>query len=172
MTAFLPTSEMEQASDAHAHNGGGFVRRYFFSVDHKVIGIQFLFAGLTFFALGGLLAMLMRWQLAWPNDPMHPVPILGKWLGWDGGFMPAEMYNIILTMHATVMIFFVLIPLQVGAFGNYLIPLKIGARDMAFPIPEWIVILDVHSRPGQFCSPACVPAGRSGRNRLDQHIRQ
>jgi cytochrome c oxidase subunit 1 len=111
----------------------GWLRRYVFSVDHKTIGIQFLFAGLTFFMLGGLLAMLMRWQLAWPNDPAHPVPILGKLQGWDGGVLPAEMYNMVLTLHATVMIFFVLIPLQVGAFGNYLIPLKIGARDMAFP---------------------------------------
>jgi heme/copper-type cytochrome/quinol oxidase subunit 1 len=133
MTALLPPMEHEQTPDANTHAEGGIVRRYLFSVDHKVIGIQFLFAGLTFFALGGLLAMLMRWQLAWPNDPAHPVPVLGKWLGWDGGFMPADIYNIVLTMHATVMIFFVLIPLQVGAFGNYLIPLKIGARDMAFP---------------------------------------
>jgi cytochrome c oxidase subunit 1 len=109
------------------------IRRRIFSVDHKVIGLQYLFSTLIFFALGGLLAALMRWQLAWPTDPNHPVPILGKLMGWPGGFLPAEMYNVVLTLHATLMIFFVVIPIQVGAFGNYLIPLKIGSRDMAFP---------------------------------------
>jgi heme/copper-type cytochrome/quinol oxidase subunit 1 len=128
MTALLPS-----IAELHSPATRSWLRRYVFSTDHKTIGIQFLFAGLTFFMLGGMLAMLMRWQLAWPEDPAHPVPILGQLLGWDRGMMPAEMYNMILTLHATVMIFFVLIPLQVGAFGNYLIPLKIGARDMAFP---------------------------------------
>jgi cytochrome c oxidase subunit 1 len=111
----------------------GWIRRYLFSTDHKTIGLQYLFAGLGFFALGGLLAMLIRWQLAWPSDPAHPVPVAGKLFGWDQGIMPPDAYNVILTLHATVMIFLVLIPLQVGAFGNYLIPLKIGSRDMAFP---------------------------------------
>jgi cytochrome c oxidase subunit 1 len=120
-------------ADAGSFEQPGWVRRYFFSLDHKTIGIQFLFAGLVFFLLGGMLAMLMRWQLAWPSDVAHPVPILGRLMGWSGGVLPPEMYYSVLTLHATVMIFFVLIPLQVGAFGNYLIPLKIGARDMAFP---------------------------------------
>ncbi len=120
-------------------------RRYFFATDHKIIGIQFLFFGLFFFVIGGLLAMLIRWQLAWPSDPTHPIPILGKLLNWPGGAMPPEFYNIVLSMHATVMVFFVVIPLLTGAFGNYLIPLKIGARDMAFPILNgmtfWLAIL-------------------------------
>jgi cytochrome c oxidase subunit 1 len=122
-----------QPIDLHASTRPGWIRRSLFSVDHKVIGLQYLFASLIFFALGGMLAALMRWQLAWPTDPNHPVPILGKLMGWPGGFLPAEMYNVVLTLHATIMIFFVVIPIQVGAFGNYLIPLKIGARDMAFP---------------------------------------
>ena len=126
MTVTAPLS----LPDTHAV---GWVRRYVFSTDHKTIGLQYLFAGLAFFALGGGLAMLIRWQLAWPSDPAHPVPVLGKLLGWDQGVMPPDAYNVILTLHATVMIFLVLIPLQVGAFGNYLIPLKIGSRDMAFP---------------------------------------
>jgi heme/copper-type cytochrome/quinol oxidase subunit 1 len=130
MASIAPTLELPHHAD---HAPAGWVRRYVFSIDHKTIGLQFLFAGLAYFVLGGSLAMLMRWQLAWPNDPAHPVPILGKLLGWSGGMMPFGVYNMILTMHASVMIFFVLIPLQVGAFGNYLIPLKIGARDMAFP---------------------------------------
>ena len=108
-------------------------QRYVFSTDHKVIGIQFLFSGLIFFVLGGLLAMAVRWQLAWPWAPM---PILSQWLWSDpslGYRMPPEFYNKLFTMHATIMIFFVIIPLLTGAFGNFLIPLMIGARDMAFP---------------------------------------
>ena len=107
--------------------------KYVFSTDHKVIGIQFLFSGLIFFVIGGLLAMAVRWQLAWP---WKPVPILSRLLWSDpslGYQMPPEFYNKLFTMHATIMIFFVIIPLLTGAFGNFLIPLMIGARDMAFP---------------------------------------
>jgi cytochrome c oxidase subunit 1 len=108
-----------------------FLTRYIFSTDHKVIGIQFLFSGLIFFVLGGLLALAVRWQLAWPWSPM---PVLSKTLWADQGYrMPPEFYNKLFTMHATIMIFFVIIPLLTGAFGNFLIPLMIGARDMAFP---------------------------------------
>jgi cytochrome c oxidase subunit I len=120
--------------DPHLHEDDRNVfQRYVFSTDHKVIGIQFLFSGLIFFVLGGLLAMGVRWQLAWP---WAPIPILSRWL-WSapslGYRMPPEFYNKLFTMHATIMIFFVIIPLLTGAFGNYLIPLMIGARDMAFP---------------------------------------
>ncbi len=111
----------------------GWLARHVFSTDHKAVGLHYLFAGLAFFALGGGLAMLIRWQLAWPSDPAHPVPVVGAVLGWDRGVMPPDAYNVILTLHATVMIFLVLIPLQLGAFGSYLVPLKIGARGMAFP---------------------------------------
>src|SRR3954467_14699872 len=108
--------------------------RYVFSSDHKVIGIQFLFSGLIFFVVGGLLAMAIRWQLAWP---WSPVPILSKalWSNPSLGYrMPPEFYNKLFTMHGTIMIFFVIIPLLTGAFGNFLIPLMVGARDMAFPL--------------------------------------
>ncbi len=105
--------------------------RYVFSSDHKIIAIQFLFSGLIFFVLGGLLAMAVRWQLAWPWSPM---PILGQALWAEQGFrMPPEFYNKLFTMHGTVMIFLVIIPILSGAFGNFTIPLMIGARDMAFP---------------------------------------
>ncbi|CAN5913221.1 cytochrome c oxidase subunit I [soil metagenome] len=105
--------------------------KYIFSTDHKIIGIQFLFSGLIFFVLGGLLAMAIRWQLAWPWTEM---PVLGGMLWQDyGRQMPPEFYNKLVTMHGSVMIFFVIIPILTGAFGNFLIPLMIGARDMAFP---------------------------------------
>lgn len=115
----------------HGHHEISFIRRYIFSEDHKVIGIQFLFSGLIFFVIGGLLAMAIRWQLAFPWKTM---PILGSSLWAEyGSRMPPEFYNKLFTMHGTVMIFFVIIPLLTGAFGNFLIPLMIGAHDMAFP---------------------------------------
>ncbi|MDG3006602.1 cytochrome c oxidase subunit I [Paludisphaera mucosa] len=124
----------DQGEGEHAHPGAtNLLTKYVFSTDHKVIGVQFLFSSLVFFAIGGALAMAIRWQLAWPWKPM---PILAKWL-WSapalGGQMPPEFYNKLFTMHATIMIFFVVIPILTGAFGNFLIPLMIGARDMAFP---------------------------------------
>jgi cytochrome c oxidase subunit 1 len=107
--------------------------RYVFSTDHKIIGIQFLFSGLIFFVLGGLLAMAIRWQMAWPWAPM---PVLSQLMEgqWRAGYhLPPEWYNKLFTMHGTIMIFFVIIPILTGAFGNFTIPLMIGARDMAFP---------------------------------------
>jgi cytochrome c oxidase subunit 1 len=110
-----------------------FLRKYVFSTDHKIIGIQFLFSGLLFFILGGLLALAVRWQIAWPwsRVPVLSQAMEGQWK--TGGQMPPEFYNKLFTMHASVMIFFVIIPLLTGAFGNFLIPLMVGARDMAFP---------------------------------------
>jgi cytochrome c oxidase subunit 1 len=120
--------------DHHVHEDNrNVLQRYVFSTDHKVIGIQFLFSGLIFFIIGGLLAMAVRWQLAWPWSPM-PILSSSLWSSPAYGYrMPPEYYNKLFTMHATIMIFFVIIPLLTGAFGNFLIPLMIGARDMAFP---------------------------------------
>src|SRR4029077_13047242 len=117
---------------AHAHPELSFVRKYIFSTDHKIIGIQFLFSSLIFLLLGGLTAMLVRIQLGWPHSS---IPILGKawWPGSAGERMPPEFYNMLFSMHATIMIFFVIIPVLAGAFGNFTIPLMVGARDMAFP---------------------------------------
>jgi len=113
-----------------AHHELGFVRTYIFSTDHKMIARQFLFLGLFMMVIGGLLAMLIRWQLAWPETP---VPGLGWLLRETEGVIPPETYNMLFTMHATLMIFFVIMPILAGAFGNFCIPLMIGARDMAFP---------------------------------------
>lgn len=108
-----------------------FVWTYVFATDHKIIGLQFLFSSLIWMLVGGLFALAVRWQLAWPWSDM---PILGPALFAEtGGQMPPEFYNMLFTMHASIMIFFVVIPILSGAFGNYLIPLMIGAEDMAFP---------------------------------------
>jgi cytochrome c oxidase subunit 1 len=109
----------------HAH-APSFWTRYIFSTDHKMIGKQFLLSGLLFMVVGGLLAMAIRWQLAWPFDATHPLPFLGKPLQ-DAQYMAA------VTMHGSIMIFLVIIPLLVGAFANFVLPLQIGAPDMAFP---------------------------------------
>ncbi len=108
-----------------------FVRRTIFSTDHKVIAKQFLWAGLVFLLFGGLLAMLIRWQWAYPGQK---VPLVGDLLfRRTGGVISPAAYNAIFTMHGLVMIFFAITPLLIGAFGNFTIPLLIGARDMAFP---------------------------------------
>ncbi|MGE0607802.1 MAG: cbb3-type cytochrome c oxidase subunit I [Pirellulales bacterium] len=128
------TAGSHSHDDAHGHAHGGsmsFLRTYVFSLDHKVIGIQFLFSTLLWFVVGGLLALAVRWQLAWPWSDM---PIVGRLLfSGEGGAISPEFYTMLVTMHASVMIFFVIIPILAGAFGNYLIPLMIGADDMAFP---------------------------------------
>jgi cytochrome c oxidase subunit 1 len=100
----------------------GFWRRYVFSVDHKVIGRQYLLLGLLMALLGGFTAYLIRWQLAWPETE---VP------GW--GFVEPDFYNALVTMHGTIMVFFVAMPIMLGGFGNFLLPIMIGAGDMAFP---------------------------------------
>jgi cytochrome c oxidase subunit 1 len=103
------------------------------STDHKVIGLQYLFTSLTFLVAGFLFILLIRWQLAYPGQP---VPVIGAWLPASmalGGAILPEFYNQLTAMHGTTMVFLGVVPLAVGAFGNYLIPLMIGAPDMAFP---------------------------------------
>ncbi len=109
-----------------------FLTKYIFSTDHKMIARQFLFLGLFFLIWGGLQAMLIRWQIAYPETE---VPIIGKLLfPENSGILTPDTYNQILTMHGTVMIFWAVTPLLTGAFANFIIPLQIGAADMAFPI--------------------------------------
>jgi cytochrome c oxidase subunit 1 len=119
--------------DEHPHpEPKSWWRRYVFSTNHKMIGKQYMITSLVFLFVGGFLAMLMRWQLAYPWEP---VPFLGKLLWPDsGGSMPPEFYIMLVTIHGTIMVFFVVAPLLVGGFGNVLIPLQIGTRDMAFPV--------------------------------------
>ena len=128
------------------HAPTGFLRTYVFAEDHKTIGIQFLFLSLVMLLFGGLLAMLIRWQLGWPGQPLGFMERIAP-EGMPGGIMLPDYYNMLFTMHGSVMIFFAIIPLLVGVFGNYLIPLKIGAGDMAFPklnmISFWLVPLSI-----------------------------
>ena len=110
-----------------------FWRTYVFSLDHKVIGLQYLFTSMAFLLLGFAFILLMRWQLAFPG---RPLPLIGGLLPdaiAPGGVMLPAPYNQLGAMHGTIMIFLGVVPLGVGFFGNYFLPLQIGAPDMAFP---------------------------------------
>jgi cytochrome c oxidase subunit I len=126
--------------DHHA-DARGFISRYIFSTDHKVIGIQFLLSSIVWLFIGGALALAVRWQLAFPWSTM---PIIGTALFPEtGGAITPRFYNMLFTMHGSIMVFLVIIPMLLGAFANYLIPLQIGARDMAFPrlnmVAYWVM---------------------------------
>ena len=130
-------------ADEATHEPKGFIRRYIFSTDHKVIGIQYFLTGMAVAVIAGLLAMLIRLQLAWPDAKW---PLLEKLFpeGMAGGVMNPEFYLALVTMHGTLMVFFVVSFALVSGFGNFLIPLQIGARDMAFPflnmLSYWTVV--------------------------------
>lgn len=128
-----------EPSSSHAHHELGFWRKYIFSVDHKVIGIQYLITGLVFLLIGFSMMLLMRWQLAYPGQP---IPVIGKLLHnlrigaafvSAEGVMQPNFYNSLGAMHGTLMVFLGVVPVAFGAFGNYLVPLMIGAPDMSFP---------------------------------------
>ncbi len=119
------------------HHGGGhhhetFISKYIFSMDHKVIGKQFLITGIIWAIIGGLFSVLFRLQLGYPDQNF---PILETFFGhWAaGGQIKPEFYYALVTMHGTVLVFFVLTAGLSGTFANILIPLQIGARDMASP---------------------------------------
>jgi cytochrome c oxidase subunit 1 len=122
------------------HHGGphhevSFWRKNIFSTDHKVIGIQYGITSLLFLLFGFTLMMIMRWQLAYPGQEF-PIKWLASLIGQDNmpdGIMLPEYYNQLGAMHGTIMVFLGVVPLAVGAFGNYVMPLQIGAIDMAFP---------------------------------------
>src|SRR5947208_1964698 len=121
----------------HEHHELGWWRKYVFSTDHKVIGIQYGITGLIFLFFGFSLMMLMRWQLAYPGQAL---PVLGNVLGhiFGQGTMPEgkmapEFYNSLGAMHGTIMIFLGIVPIAFAAFGNFVVPLQIGAPDMTFP---------------------------------------
>ena len=112
------------AHASHAHAAPqGFIRKYIFSLDHKVIGLQYFFLALTAVFVGMFLSLLMRIHLIWPTASL---PLFGE--------IKPETYLSLLTMHGTIMVFFVLTTAPQGGFGNYFLPIQIGAPDMAFPV--------------------------------------
>jgi cytochrome c oxidase subunit 1 len=152
----------------HSHDHGdhpddhpelGFWRKYVFSVDHKVIGIQYTITGLLFLLFGFSLVALMRWQLA---NPDMPLPLIGGWFGNSNSFMPngimlPEFYNQLGAMHGTIMVFLGVVPLAFGGFGNFVVPLQVGAPDMAFPrlnlASYWVYFVGGIDMLGSFFAP-------------------
>src|SRR5580692_2912210 len=132
-THALPHAE---AHDSH-HDELGFLRKYVFSTDHKIIGIQYGVTALFFLLFGLGLMTMMRWSIAYPNTPMAIVGgLLEKFLGSavaGKGIMSSQLYNSFGAMHGTIMVFLGIVPLAFAAFGNFVVPLQIGAPDMAFP---------------------------------------
>lgn len=131
------------------HHDPGFIRKYIFSTDHKMIGIQYGITAMLFLAFGFYLMMVMRWSIAFPHQP------LPEWMSWifsdnwkarwlQDGKVTGETYNMFGAMHGTIMVFLGIVPLGFGAFGNYVTPLQIGAPDMAFPklnmLSYWIYL--------------------------------
>jgi cytochrome c oxidase subunit 1 len=115
---------MATSATAHAHAAPqGFIRKYIFSLDHKVIGLQYFFLALTAVWVGMFLSLLMRIHLIFP---LASLPLVGE--------IKPETYLSLLTMHGTIMVFFVLTTAPQGGFGNYFLPIQIGAPDMAFPV--------------------------------------
>jgi cytochrome c oxidase subunit 1 len=111
------------AHSAHGHHGEESIwSKYFFSTDHKMIAMQYMFTGMFMALVGGFMAYAFRMQLAFPG-----IEVPGY------GVVSAANYNALVTNHGAVMIFWVAMPVLIAAFGNYLIPLMCGCDDMVFP---------------------------------------
>jgi cytochrome c oxidase subunit 1 len=140
------------ADSAHTmHAPTGFISKYVFSVDHKVIGIQYYMLALVAVTIGIVLSVLMRFHLVWPNAHL---PIAG-------GLMTPEQYMALVTMHGTIMVFFVLTTAPQSGFGNYFLPIQIGAADMAFPVINmmsfWVTFLAFIALVAAFFVPGGSP---------------
>ena len=117
-------------SHDHGHHKETFITKYVFSQDHKMIAKQFLVTGMIMGVIGVMMSMLFRFQLAWPGESFPILEVfLGKWA--PDGVMSPDIYLALVTIHGTIMVFFVLTAGLSGTFSNLLIPLQIGARDMA-----------------------------------------
>ena len=123
-------SEAVAHHEGHAHEAPtGFIRKYIFSLDHKVIGIQYWCLALVAVFLGLFLSVLMRLHLVYPTMALPKM-----WPFLQGGQMTPEAYLSLMTMHGTIMVFFVLTTAPQSGFGNFILPIQIGAADMAFPV--------------------------------------
>ena len=123
------THHVHVEHDEH-HHDQNFFEKYIFSLDHKTIAKQYLFMGILWAFVGGFLSILFRLQLGWPEATFTFLePILGGWI--QNGKLDPEFYLALVTMHGTIMVFFVLTAGLSGTFSNFLIPLQVGARDMA-----------------------------------------
>jgi cytochrome c oxidase subunit 1 len=124
---------MHDMSHAHvAHEPTSFIRKHVFSLDHKVIGKQYYGLALVAVLVGMFLSWLMRIHLGWTNYAIPGLEMLSK-NGAPGNVMTPEFYLQLMTMHATIMVFFVLTTAPFAAFGNYFLPIQVGAEDMPFP---------------------------------------
>ncbi|MBC7567936.1 MAG: cbb3-type cytochrome c oxidase subunit I [Pedobacter sp.] len=131
-TISLHDTHNHDSHDDHGHHKETFITKYIFSQDHKMIAKQFLITGITMAVIAMGLSILFRIQLAWP-DKSFPLleTFLGKWAA--GGRIQPDFYLALVTIHGTIMVFFVLTAGLSGTFSNLLIPLQLGARDMASP---------------------------------------
>ena len=121
-----------EAHHEHEHHDT-FITKYVFSQDHKMIAKQFLITGIIWAIIGGLFSVIFRLQLGYPDQTFPWLEdFLGHWA--KGGKIQPEFYYALVTMHGTVLVFFVLTAGLSGTFANFLIPLQIGARDMASPL--------------------------------------
>jgi cytochrome c oxidase subunit 1 len=143
--------ELAETHHAEAHEGvhrhpapTSFIRKYIFSIDHKVIGIQYLLLALFSVFMGMFMSILMRLRLTWPDQHWPGLSAIFP-LGAKGGVMLPEFYLSLVTMHGTMMVFFVLTTAPQGGFGNYFLPIQIGADDMAFPtlnmLSFWVTLI-------------------------------
>jgi len=131
-TISLHDTHNHDSHDDHGHHKETFITKYIFSQDHKMIAKQFLITGIIMAVIAMGLSILFRIQLAWP-DKSFPLleTFLGKWAA--GGRIQPDFYLALVTIHGTIMVFFVLTAGLSGTFSNLLIPLQLGARDMASP---------------------------------------
>jgi cytochrome c oxidase subunit 1 len=133
ITPHHTTEEKVHGHDHHHgdhHHEASWLETYVFSIDHKMIAKQFLITGIFWGVVGGLLSVLFRLQLGWPNETFPFLEtFLGRWA--EGGKISNEFYYSLVTMHGTILVFFVLTGGLSGTFANLLIPYQIGARDMA-----------------------------------------
>jgi cytochrome c oxidase subunit 1 len=127
----------------HDHHDGdkfssNFINTYIFSMDHKMIAKQFLITGMFWAIIGALMSLVFRLQLGFPEADMAWLkPVLGKWITVNAegiGALSNQFYYALVTMHGTIIVFFVLTAGLSGTFSNLLIPLQLGARDMASPL--------------------------------------